>query len=166
MSLFTPLVPATPGAFRVRCSLLRWVPEKKLTPTELRECKEAGLPRRYFELDSGRRTPGQARKGRWEVGYATCGGFETDDRAAYAEHMKAAHNRGSVQGHSEAFARSVRAGWRSPRTAPDGKALPKTALELLVTCPTCGLQAERAETHTFDLWWREHVAGCALAAAS
>ena len=161
MTLFDSLVPALPGAFKVRCNLLRWVPEKKLTPTELRESKDAGLARRYVELESGRWTPGQPRKGRWEVGYPTCGGFETDDRAAYAEHMKSVHGRGSVLGHSETFARSVRAGWRSPALKPEGKDLLKAALEQLVECPSCGLRAERAETHAFELWWSEHTRGCA-----
>lgn len=37
---------------------------------------------------------------------------------------------------------------------------------LTLTCATCGLVAERADTQAFDLWWAEHERGCSLVAAA
>lgn len=162
--IYDTLVPPTPGA--ARCSLQRWVPEKKLTPTEVREAKEAGLARRFVQLDSERLDRGQGRHGRWEVAYAACEGFETTDGAAFEAHMLEHHSRklGTyLAGYNEAFSRSIRAGWRGPRLYADGQDVPKAAAEHLTQCPTCELYAE-TDTTASELWWAEHLRGCALAA--
>ena len=76
--------------FHAVCHLKRWEPEKKLTPEVRREAAEKGYARR-FNRDAERG------KGRIEIGFPTCTGFETDDRAAFERHMADVHGRKSRQ---------------------------------------------------------------------
>lgn len=153
-----------PGRFHARCNLTerRW--ERRLTAGEAAEAKANGYPRFFNQIDSERVDRETGKHGRWEIGFPACGGFETDDRAAYDRHMLEVHNRplGWAKGYAEDFVRSVRAGWRSPVLVPGGKPLAKAVAAVLRTCPTCGLVAE-VENNAGALWWAEHERGCALA---
>lgn len=73
--------------FHAECRLRRWKPVKKLTPEERHEAAEHNYPRELRDAPGGTRAIA--------VGFPTCGGFETDDRAAFEQHMADVHGRKS-----------------------------------------------------------------------
>jgi hypothetical protein len=91
-----------------------------------------------------------------------CDGFETTDRAAFEEHMKKVHGKANVYGHHENWSKSIRRGWVSPKTKPEGAALTKTLAAQVETCPDCGLSAEVGERYGDKQWWNEHLRGCGV----
>lgn len=161
----TPLVDGKqPGQFRARCNLTVAKPDKKLTPEERREAQTNGYRRR---LDTN------SRPHRWFVHFPQCQGFETDDLAAFAEHMAVMHNKKTVKGEGETLAASIRKGWRYPAPGmglkDDGKPFKPSTVEIertSATCPPCGLVAEVGYRTSDVLWWDEHLHGCALASAT
>jgi hypothetical protein len=157
-----------PGEFHARCSLRRRVPEKRMNSVEISAAKAAGYERAFNRMESERVDPTTRVHGRWEWLLPECEGFETTDRAEFERHMLEEHGRKApnwLRGEAETFAASINAGWKAPRLLTDGKDLPKAAGEQLRVCPTCDLHGH-VDTNAGELWWDEHVRGCALAAAS
>ena len=90
-----------------------------------------------------------------------CDGFETTDRAAFEDHMKTVHGKKTVYG--EAWSKSIRRGWVSPKAKAEGSPLTKTLAAQLETCPSCGMSAEVGGRYGDQLWWDEHLRGCRVA---
>lgn len=151
----TPLIDGkAPGQFRARCTLTVAKLDAKLTVDERHEAKEKGY-RRSYDRDS-------RNKVRWFVHFPQCGGFETDDPAAFVEHMRTVHGKKEVKGEAEAWAQGIRKMWRGPRLTIEGKPLQDKG-GLTKTCGSCGLVAEVDDRAANVLWWDEHVRGCAIA---
>lgn len=139
-----------PGQFRARCSLRRHVPWDKMTEELWAIANERGYTREFLELASGRVDPEKRRKGRWEVVFAACEGFETTSRAEFARHLSELHGR------KPSGPRQLKRGaghWRMPSFKP----LDTTGLK---TCSACGLVAEVDERPGNVLWWAEHEGMC------
>lgn len=150
---------STPGLFRATCSLALAQPRSALTPEQLERAEAEHWTKRWDQEAEA------------DLVYVPCD-FETTDRAAYAEHMKAhgkqmAHSRG----HSEAWAKSIRA--RPAKLGhglgltPEGKPFrpsTKAIAGTVKTCPHCGLIAELRliprRTQADLNWWREHLEEC------
>lgn len=147
-----------PLKFYARCNLLRWDWEKRLTPEQNAEAKAGDYPRRFVELVSERRDPTTGRHGRWEVGFPECAGFETHDAEAFERHMADEHGRRAT-GHRDWSPSNGM--WNGPRLTEAGK--PFVTKADVESC-TCGLIAEHDGSNAAELWWAEHLRGCALAA--
>lgn len=144
----------TPGTFRAHCRISQWKPISNCTPDEFATATARGEQSRWDQ------------KLKSEVLPVHCD--ETfDDTAIFERHMLEQHGRkpGQIKGENETFVASVNAGWKAPRLTVDGKALTKAAAAQLRVCPTCDLYGE-VDTKSSELWWAEHLRGCALAAAS
>lgn len=149
------------GQFRATCNLKRHVHERRLSADEIRDAREKGYGRRFVALVSERKDKETGRNGRWEVAFPACAGFDTTDKAAFEQHMATEHGRSWQtwhRGEVQASVTSVRRGWTSPRNRP----LPAQAEALLKRCPTCDMGAE-VNGEAAELWWTEHLRGCALA---
>lgn len=98
--------------------------------------------------------------------------FETTSAVDFEAHMAERHDR------TPGWKPPLERGWehgrtpvikpRSPRPSSGGngkpfKASTKAIEERLQTCPHCSLVAEVGAAQTSQLWWSEHLAGCALA---
>ncbi|MFE6511618.1 hypothetical protein ACFVBP_28405 [Nocardioides sp. NPDC057764] len=153
---------SAPGLFRATCSLALAQPRSTLTREQLERAEAEHWTKcwdRAAEVDSI---------------YVPCE-FETTDRAAYAEHMKAHGKRMShSRGYSEAWAKSIRT--RPAKLGhglgltPEGKPFrPSTnaIADTVKTCSHCGLIAELAvipgRTQDDLRWWREHLEVCKTA---
>lgn len=99
--------------------------------------------------------------------------FETTDRAAFDTHMAELHDR------KPGWKPPLDRGWengrtpvirpRSPKPSSGGagrpfKASAKATAADVHSCPTCSLIAE-VRDRAGELWWDEHLRGCALAQA-
>lgn len=145
-----------PGEFRVRCHLGVIVKEHLATPEQKAEAKRQGLQRRFTDYNS-------RGKPVWFWAFPVHDDvFETTDREAYQAHLAEFHN-GGVQKLSEPWLKLSPKLWTGPRLRPEGK--PFTDRDSTTgECPTCGLVGD-SHGEAGELWWREHLEGCALITA-
>jgi hypothetical protein len=156
-----------PGTFSAFCKLSSLKPWNDTTEGERETAESAGI-RSYWHRGRG-----------CEVLPIQCDETFTD-AAALERHMQEVHPDRSPWTSNSLDARSygneVRKYpglplsipvklWKTPRLLADGKDLPKAAAGHLRVCPTCDLHGQ-VDTNAGELWWDEHVRGCALAAAS
>lgn len=97
--------------------------------------------------------------------------LNTTDRVEFETHMADVHGRTPAKWGSSRPTESGRLALRTlkksqPTKRPDGgkpfKASTKAIDETVKTCPGCGLIAEVSPTNAANLWWDEHLRGCAL----
>lgn len=142
-----------PGTFRATCTLALPQPYADLTPAQL---ERAEVEHWTTFWDKTTETSNV---------YVPCH-FDTTDRRAYAEHMKA-HKKRAYTGETWPWARSIGRPWTNGLgLKPEGKpfkASTKALAAAVETCPHCGLIAEVGGESTREadlLWWREHLHGC------
>lgn len=147
----------TQKRFHAVCKLQRRKPEKTLTPEERREATENEYLRVFNrEADRGR--------GRVEVCFPACQGFETEDRGLFEAHMADAHNitKGSYApkkgGGTKADVVPAKM-WNGPRLTAEGKDFEPTGLQpgATVTWHELVPTGETYTEHTPELGTREVV---------
>lgn len=148
--------PTKPGEFNARCRLKRRVPEERMTPELWDRAVALDYTREFLEMASGRVDKEKHRRGRWEIVFQSCDGFETTDRVAFDEHMANLHGR-KLSGPKRRPSM-----WKPPRLTVDGRPWEDTDGRTQ-TCPDCGLVAEVDTTEASALWWREHLKFCTAA---
>lgn len=150
-----------PGAFRAVCQQASWTPYGNLTHEQLTAANDNAWPCRWDrKLDAN-------------VVAVPCS-LDTTDRATFEAHVAEAHaDRGGIYAsptaRSDVYLRTHRLPipvpvkmWKAPRLTDEGK--PYDDHGALRTCPTCTLVSQ-VEGNAGELWWDEHVRGCALAQA-
>lgn len=147
-----------PGAFRARCRKARWVPLDEVL-TLSRDEQPDVIPSRWDH------------KLMCNVAEVRCK-FDTDDRAAYVDHLKSTHPElkgpwesnsldprtygNKAQSHRLPIPIPVKL-WKGPRLKADGQPFDDTGMR---SCSACGLVAEVDERAANVLWWTEHERMC------
>lgn len=148
-----------PLKFHARCNLRRFVRWDRMTEELWTLANERGYTREFREVASERVDKETRKHGRWGVVFAVCGGFETEDPAAFEQHMIELHG----GGHKLSSPVMVTPGrmWKGPKAPPEQRTI--TTQADVETCDDCGLVAEVDGSQAAELWWTEHQRGCALA---
>ncbi len=150
-----------PSAFRAVCRQGSWVPLDEV----LSWPREQQPDTTHTRWDS---------KLKCEVAAVPCT-LDTTDRAVFETHMVEVHGKKpTMTPYPDQSTRSLsnraRGKWTTPKAPAEhvpAKPSLKDIAKAIETCPSCGLVAEIRGVgfgrNADELWWREHLRGCALA---
>lgn len=147
-----------PLRFHARCSLRRFVRWDRMTDELWVLANERGYERKFREVSSERVDKETRKHGRWEVVFAACDGFETEDPAAFEQHMADLHD-GGRRLTSPVMITPGRM-WKGPKAPAEQRTI--VTQSDVETCEGCGLIAEHDGSTATELWWTEHQRGCAI----